>query len=147
MKKALLFLLLLSSFAFSIEKEYQNGFSFYLGIGEMNGVFGMNLEYQIQIINTHFSVSPFLGLGFSGSNPLSYSGGVLGEYGNRNKIQLALLAYSSSGYEQGLESALGYHLILRKGFTLFINAGTRYSIHSHGFSVLPAINLGFGYKI
>jgi hypothetical protein len=147
MKKVLIFLLLLASFAYPIEKEYQNGISFYLGIGEINGIFGMNLEYQIQIINTHFSISPFLGLGYGGGTHLSYSGGVLGEYGNRNKIQLGLLAYSSFGRKQGIESVLGYHLILRKGFTLFINAGTRFNIDSQAIDVLPAINLGIGYKI
>jgi hypothetical protein len=147
MKKALLVLLLSISFAYPIEKEYQNGFSFYLGFGEMNGIFGFNTEYQIQIINTHFSISPFLGLGYGGGKPLSYSGGILGEYGKRNKIQLGLLAYSSFGREHGIESVLGYHLILRKGFTLFINAGTRFGFYSNFIETLPAINLGFGYKI
>lgn len=153
MTKTIVILLIAFSCVYPIEREYQNGFSFYLGFGDMLGNIGANAEYQIQIKNTHFSVSPFLGAGWTGAASsydgfwLGYSGGILGEYGNKNKLQTGVFISSRYNLETDLAAVLGYHLITKSGFTLFFNGGIRYGIINSDHSYMPTINLGLGYKL
>ena len=150
MKKiGILLLVAFTSFASAIERENSNGPSFYLGIGDVFGIIGINAQYQIEFNNSHFSISPFLGAGASGSVTkwFCYSGGIFGEYGKYNKIQIGTFYRSWGNVENAFGATLGYHLVATSGFSLFANVGIKFVPLNSGTSNLPTANLGFGYKI
>jgi hypothetical protein len=137
---------------------YDNGFGINTSMGILSGGLGLNVEYQIAYKPKN-RITPTVGAGINSLWLPSYSIGIINEFGYSNRFFTAvnfgswLVKRSTvNGVVKeefatiGPSIICGYKRIFGNGQMLNVGGGISVPLNNSDLPVLPAFNVGYGYK-